>query len=355
MTTLRTVDSVPVSDVASRADVLRRLDLRIRRKIDGLSSGDNASHRIGPGSERANARQYAPGDDARLIDWNLTARSSETYVRQTEAEHELETWIVADRSASLDFGTTTCEKRDVVLGAAAAAGMLQLSGGNRIGVVMTGGSTLEHRPARQGRTAFTASLASIFDTPRYQQTPATGADLAAGLSWTAAAARRHGRVVVISDFLDSGNWATVIRRLTQRHEVLCVHVTDPREFELPNVGILGVIAPRPDSSDTSTRHRESFVSNFEPQRPNAAATLSNPFVARARHISNSPQSAIGWATWSISSPASDRLPLEPVTPNLHYCQDRFPDDIFSRLATHPSDRADPSRRCLRPDSEAPSQ
>ncbi len=262
MTTMRTVDSVPVSEVASRADVLRRLELRIRRKIDGISSGDNASQRIGPGSERANARQYAPGDDARLIDWNLTARSSETYVRQTEAEHELETWIVADRSASLDFGTTTCEKRDVVLGAAAATGMLQLSGGNRIGVVMTGGSTLEHRPARQGRTAFTAALASIFDTPRHQQQPAHGADLSAGLSWVAAAARRHGRIVVISDFLDSANWAADVRRLAQRHDVLCVHVIDPREFELPNVGILGVIDPESGQQryvDTSSRKlREQF-------------------------------------------------------------------------------------------------
>ncbi len=262
MTTVRTVDSVPVSEVASRADVLRRLDLSIRRKIDGLTSGDHATHRIGPGSERANARAYAPGDDARLIDWNLTARSSETYVRQTEAEHELETWIVADRSASLDFGTTTCEKRDVVLGAAAAAGMLQLSGSNRIGVVMTGGTTLEHRPARQGRTAFTAALASIYDTPRQQQPPASGADLSAGLSWVGAAARRHGRVVVISDFLDSGNWASDVRRLAQRHDLLCVHVTDPREFELPSVGILGVVDPETGQQryvNTSSRKlREQF-------------------------------------------------------------------------------------------------
>lgn len=264
MTTLRTVDSVPVSEIASRADVLRRLELSIRRKIDGLTSGDHSSMRIGPGSERANARQYQPGDDARLIDWNLTARSSETYVRQTEAEHELETWIIADRSASLDFGTATCEKRDVVLGAVAATGMLQLSGGNRIGVVMTGGSKLEHRPARQGRTAFTAALASIFDTERQQQPPADGADLSAGLAWVAAAARRHGRVVVISDFQDSRNWSADVRRLTQRHDVLCVHVSDPREFELPNVGILGVIDAETGQQryvNTSSRKvREAFQS-----------------------------------------------------------------------------------------------
>ena len=71
---------------------------------------------------------YEPGDDARLIDWNLTARSAETHVRTTEAEREVDTWIVADRSASLDFGTARAEKRDVVLGAAAAFGMLTVRG-----------------------------------------------------------------------------------------------------------------------------------------------------------------------------------------------------------------------------------
>ena len=265
MSILRTVDSVPVSDVASRADVLRRLELNIRRRIDGLSSGDYSSHRLGPGSERAQARQYEPGDDARLIDWNLTARSSETYVRQTEAEHELETWIIADRSASLDFGTANCEKRDVVLGAVAATGMLNLGGGNRIGVVMTGGSSLEHRPARQGRTAFTAALASIFDTPRRNTPPSDSADLSAGLTWVGAAARRHGRVVVVSDFIDSGQWAQGVRRLAQRHEVLCIHVTDPREFELPNVGIIGVI-------DTETGQQRYVNTRSQKLRDQFAAT-----------------------------------------------------------------------------------
>ena len=270
MNTLRTVTSVPVSEVASRADVLRRLELDIRRRIDGLTSGDHASRRLGPGSERAQARAYEPGDDARLIDWNLTARSSETYVRQTEAEHELETWIVVDRSASLDFGTATCEKRDVVLGATAATGMLNLRGGNRIGVVITGGDALAHRPARQGRTAFTAALASIFDTPRQQTKPGANADLLAGLTWVSAAARRHGRVVVISDFIDSGDWAQGIRRLAQRHDVLCIQVSDPREFDLPNVGIIGIVDAETGQqryvNTRSNRLREEFAATARAQR-----------------------------------------------------------------------------------------
>ena len=235
------VTSTPVAEVAARSDVLRRLELEVRRRIDGMASGDHTTLSLGPGSERAGARAYAPGDDARLIDWNLTARSAETYVRQTEADRESETWIVADRSASLDFGTARCEKRDVVLGAVAGFGMLRLGGGNRIGVVMSGTDRLLHRPARQGRVAFMTALAAVHDTPRADAPPSSAADLGAALRWLQGAARRRGQVVVVSDFLDGERWQRELRLLALRHEVVAVHVTDPRELDLPDVGILAVV------------------------------------------------------------------------------------------------------------------
>ncbi|MDA8437174.1 MAG: DUF58 domain-containing protein [Actinomycetales bacterium] len=241
MTRERAVVSAPVADVAARSDVLRRLELEVRRRIDGVASGDHATLSVGPGSERAGARAYAPGDDARLIDWNLTARSAETYVRQTEADRESETWIVADRSASLDFGTARCEKRDVVLGAVAGFGMLRLGGGNRVGVVVSGTGRLVHRPARQGRAALMTALAAVHDTPRQDAPPTEASDLAAACRWVQGAARRRGQVVVVSDFLDAGRWQRELRLLSLRHEVVAVHVTDPRELELPDVGILAVV------------------------------------------------------------------------------------------------------------------
>ena len=100
------------------------------------------------------------------MDWNLTARSGQVWVRQTEADRELETWVVMDRSASLDFGTADCEKRDVALGAMAAFGMLTVRGGNRFGVLVAGTDRLRHLPARRGRSAFLASLAVVHDSPR---------------------------------------------------------------------------------------------------------------------------------------------------------------------------------------------
>ena len=173
--------SMPASDAAARAQVLRRLELAIAHRLEGRDSGDHASYAYGPGSERAGARPYAPGDDARLVDWNLTARSGQVWVRQTEADRELETWVVVDRSASLDFGTADCEKRDVALGATAAFGMMNLRGGNRFGVLLAGTDRLRHIPARRGRSAFLASLAAVHDSPRRPGPPGSGATLSDAL------------------------------------------------------------------------------------------------------------------------------------------------------------------------------
>jgi uncharacterized protein (DUF58 family) len=234
---------VPATDVAARSDVLRRLELELLRRLDGRVSGDYHTTSLGPGSERAGARAYEPGDDARLIDWNLTARQGETHVRRTEADREVETWIVADRSASLDFGTASSEKRDVVLAATAAFGMLRLSGSNRVGVVVAGTDRLVPRPARQGRAAFLAALSVVHGTERQAQGPTREADLGAALRWVTGAVRRRAQVVVVSDFLDTDRWERELRLLGLRHDVVCVHVSDPRELSLPDVGILGVVDP----------------------------------------------------------------------------------------------------------------
>ncbi len=235
--------SEPVSDHVGRAAVLRRLELDVVRRLDGRVTGEHHTTDYGPGSERAGAREYQPGDDARLIDWNLTARSHVTHVRVTEADRELETWVVADRSGSLDFGTQLREKRDVVLGTAAAFGVLTARAGNRFGVLTCGGTRLHSRPAATGRRAMLGALATLYDTPRAEGPPHAGADLAAALAALRQVQPRRGQVVVVSDFLDSSHWRRSLRQLALRQQVIAVHVTDPRELELPSIGMLGVVDP----------------------------------------------------------------------------------------------------------------
>jgi uncharacterized protein (DUF58 family) len=224
------------------------LELDVTRRLDGLVSGDYLALTSGPGTEPAGARAYNPGDDARRIDWSLTARSLAPHVRTTEADRELETWIVVDRSASLDFGTTQREKREVALAMVAAFGFLNSRAGNRLGVLIAGGDHLVRVPARSGRTAILAALSLLYDSPRRERGPGPDADLSAALAQVERTQRRRGQVIVISDFLDSTDWVTPLRRLSLRHQVVAAQVTDPRELELPAVGLLEVV-----DAETGTR------------------------------------------------------------------------------------------------------
>jgi uncharacterized protein (DUF58 family) len=260
--------STPPTVVATKAAVLRRLELEVTRRLDGMLTGDYLALAAGPGSEPAGARQYEPGDDARRMDWNLTARAVTPHVRTTDADREMETWIVADRSASLDFGTAACEKRDLVLAAAAAFGFLTARHGNRLGVLVAGQEGITRVRARSGRIPLMAALSTIYDSPRADRQPAPGADLIGALERLDRSKQQRGQVVVVSDFLDTSPWRDALGRLTRRHEVVAVHVTDPREFRIPAVGVLGVIDPETGRRLSVQTNSSALRARFE-----AAATL----------------------------------------------------------------------------------
>ena len=268
--------SAPPAEVAGRAAVLRRLELDVTRRLDGLLSGDYLARAVGPGTEPAGARAYQPGDDARRIDWNLSARAMAPHVRTTDADRELETWVVADRSASLDFGTARREKREVVLAALAAFGSLSVRAGNRFGVLVAGGEKLLRIPARSGPLALMAALAAVYDTPRRGSGPAAGADLAAALTRLHRTQQRRGQVIVLSDFLDRGDWSTALRRIALRHQVIAVPVLDPRELAVPPVGMLALVDP-----ETGQRLHVQTNSPALRERYAAAAAARQEEIRRA--------------------------------------------------------------------------
>ncbi|MBY8872538.1 DUF58 domain-containing protein [Micromonospora sp. PLK6-60] len=231
--------------------VLSRLQLMVTRKLDGLLQGDYAGLLPGPGSEAGESREYRPGDDVRRMDWPVTARTTTPHVRRTVADRELETWLAVDLSASLDFGTGQWLKRDVVIAASAALAHLTVRGGNRIGAVVGTGSPAGDRsggaagrvlrlPARNGRKEAQGLLRAIAGVPSQ---PGRG-DLGALVDMLNRPPRRRGVAVVISDFLaPPEQWTRPVRKLRVRHDVLAIEVVDPRELELPDVGVLPVVDP----------------------------------------------------------------------------------------------------------------
>jgi uncharacterized protein (DUF58 family) len=263
--------------LAERAALLRRLELLVDRRLDGLVSGEFLGAGSGPGSDPAGVRQYGPGDEARRIDWNVTARSLSPQVRTTDPDRELETWIVVDRSASLDFGTTTQEKRDVALAAVAAFGLLSLQGGNRVHVLIAGSQELIRVRPASSRPTMMAALARVHDMPRAERTPGAGADLAGALEMLARLRRRRGRVVVVSDFLDQ-DWEAPLRNLAHRHQVVTVQIVDPRERELPPVGILSLV----DTETGRELHVQTNSAKLRARYAEAAQVRHDAIVTAAR-------------------------------------------------------------------------
>lgn len=129
-------------DLDSAEPLLRKLELKVRNRLDGLLQGNYVGLVPGPGSEAGESRLYVAGDDVRRMDWPVTARTTVPHVRQTIADRELETWLVVDVSASMDFGTARSEKRELALAAITAIAHLTVRGGNRIGAVVGDGRTL---------------------------------------------------------------------------------------------------------------------------------------------------------------------------------------------------------------------
>lgn len=230
-----------MSGVVARSEKsLRQLELLVTRRLDGLLHGDHQGLVPGGGSDPADGQLYQPGDDVRRMDWNLTARSNAPHIRTTVADRELEMWLVVDTSASLDFGTAQCEKRELVLAAAAAFGFLTAREGNRIGAVVFGPEGSRVVPPRSGRVAV---LALLHGLARRERAGEGVVPLADALRQARLTARRRGLVVIVTDLLDNGPWERELRALAARHDVVVAEVRDPREDELPAVGLLTLVDP----------------------------------------------------------------------------------------------------------------
>jgi len=256
-------------------EVLRRLDLAVAHKLDGLLHGDYQGLVPGHGSELGETRGYSPGDDVRRIDWNVTARMQVPHVRDSIADRELETWALVDLGPSMDFGTAWCEKRDLAISAAAAVGFLTARTGNRFGTVVVQPDGASVVPAKGGRTHLMATLHRLTATPR---AGGGAVDLGAALQRTAATARRRGLAAVISDFLaDPDAWSQPLRRLAARHEVVAIEVLDPRELALPDVGLLSIVDPATgqtrDIPTASKKLRARYAAAAAEQRAATAAAI----------------------------------------------------------------------------------
>ncbi|SDP93810.1 Protein of unknown function DUF58 [Actinopolyspora xinjiangensis] len=255
-------------------EALRSLELTVRGRLDGLLQGNHLGLVPGPGTEPGEARAYQPGDDVRRMDWAVTARTTEPHIRETVADRELETWAAVDLSASLDFGTAGCTKRELAIAGLAAVGHLTAGGGNRLGAVVSNGQELTRVPARGGADYARALLRRVAEVPHPEE--GVSGDLASLVEALRRPPRRRGLAVVVSDFLGRIEWQRAMRGLSARHSLLAIEVVDPRDLELPSVGTVQLSDPETGKQrevTTTPLLRREFAAAAAAHRERVAAEL----------------------------------------------------------------------------------
>ncbi|HEY4066596.1 MAG TPA: DUF58 domain-containing protein [Burkholderiaceae bacterium] len=216
--------------------LLKRLEWTVIRRLDGLLQGDYRTLWRGAGLDLADLREYQHHDDVRHIDWNVTARLQQPYVRQFTEDRELTGWFLVDLSASVDFGSDVRRKRQVAAEVVGVLGRLLTRHGNRVGAMLYGSAVDTVIPARSGR----AHVLEILQ--RIAQRPAEAAPGATNLRELLLAGeriiKRRSSIFVVSDFISDPGWEKALSQLARRHDVTAVRLFDPLEMELPDLGLI---------------------------------------------------------------------------------------------------------------------
>ncbi|HEY5627913.1 MAG TPA: DUF58 domain-containing protein [Candidatus Limnocylindrales bacterium] len=251
---------------------------------------------MGNGVDLAGLRPYQPGDDVRYIDWNVTARLDEPWVRDYHEDRDLTAWFLLDLSPSVDFGTAEDQrlKRTVLVDFVATMARLLTRRGNRVGAVLYGSRADRTIPAGSGRLQVLRVVDELLDDEPLDRAPMT--DLSPLLASAGAAIKRRSLVFIVSDFISEPGWERPLSLLTRRHEVVAVRLHDPREASLPDAGPLlledaetgeqlyvdtGDAAFRARFEDAARRREEEIAATFRRAGVDALPLSTDEDLVRA--------------------------------------------------------------------------
>ena len=212
---------------------IRRLQLRARRAVEDLLGGEYHSVFKGMGMAFEEVREYQPGDDIRTIDWNVTARMGHPFIKRYIEERELTVMLVVDCSGSQQFGTQLQQKREVAAEIAALLAFCAISNNDKVGLIAFTDQVERFVPPRKG----TRHALRLIRDVLFFQPQGRGTSIKQGLDYLNRVQHRRAIVFLMSDFLDKG-YERAFHRTGRRHDLTAVRIADPREQELPPVGLV---------------------------------------------------------------------------------------------------------------------
>ncbi len=235
---------------------IRRIQIRTSHRVDDMLAGEYLSAFKGRGIEFEEVRPYQPGDDVRTIDWNVTARYGEPFVKLFREERELTVMLLVDVSASQGLGTHFQTKRELVTELGSTLAFSAIKNNDKVGLMMFTDGIEKFVPPRKGSRHVLRCIRELL----YCHPIGQGTNLAAALNQLNHTIKRRSVVFLVSDFLDSG-YEKSIRVANRRHDIIPVVVRDRREFEMPNIGLIELRDSETDAIttfDTASRRQRSM-------------------------------------------------------------------------------------------------
>lgn len=247
---------------------VRHIEIKTRGMVNHLFSGEYHSVFKGRGMEFSEVREYIYGDDIRQIDWNVTARHNKPFIKIFEEERELTVMLVVDVSRSGDFGSVNATKQEIATEICAVLAFSAIRNNDKVGMILFSDTVEKFIAPKKGKSHILRIVRELLSF----QPKGSGTNIGGALEYLNSVIKKRSIAFVVSDFIDS-NFDDALRIVGKRHDVIAVTLNDPRERELPNVGLIKM-----KDAETNT---ERWIDTSD---PNIRKTFSTYWMKHEEHL-----------------------------------------------------------------------
>jgi Uncharacterized conserved protein (some members contain a von Willebrand factor type A (vWA) domain) len=213
---------------------VRQIEIKTRGLSKNVFAGQYHSAFKGRGMAFSEVREYQYGDDIRDIDWNVTARQNTPHIKIFEEEREMTVMLLVDVSGSREFGTINMTKQEMITEIAATMAFSAIQNNDKIGVIFFSDRIEKYIPPQKGRRHVLAIISELINFKPVER----GTDISNVLEYITNAQKKRCTTFLISDFVDKGNFQNALTIANTKHDIVAIQVYDPREMELPPVGLI---------------------------------------------------------------------------------------------------------------------
>ena len=221
---------------------VKRIEIQTRGLVNNFFGGEYHSVFKGRGMTFSEVREYQPGDDIRLIDWNVTARSGNPFIKVFEEERELTVFLIVDISASGAFGSESQLKKNIGAEIASVLGFSAIKNNDKVGLILFSDEVVKYVPPKKGKSHVLRVIRELL----YTKPNGNGSSIKDALEFLMKVSKRRCVVFLLSDFLDNKFWNS-IRIANRKHDLIGIKIYDPYEINLPDIGMIKVEDPETGS------------------------------------------------------------------------------------------------------------